>query len=122
MRRSLKLALWGAAIALAFLAAWLSVNAYYERAFEEEVDRLRAAGVRVDLEQFNDGTFPDEVTDFAGRFCKEADRDIIRNLRARGVLFKEEVYRHDYPFCCRAMDATSSCMLSLEICMYPTGW
>ena len=50
-----------------------------------------------------DGTFPKEVTDFAGRFCKEADRDIIRNLRARGVLFKEEVYRHDYPFCWRAM-------------------
>ncbi|MBW1873969.1 MAG: isoleucine--tRNA ligase [Deltaproteobacteria bacterium] len=50
-----------------------------------------------------DGTFPDEVTDFAGRFCKEADRDIIRNLSARDVLFKEEVYRHDYPFCWRAM-------------------
>jgi isoleucyl-tRNA synthetase len=50
-----------------------------------------------------DGTFPPEVTDFAGRFCKEADRDIIRNLRARGLLFKEEVYRHDYPFCWRAM-------------------
>ncbi|MGB8221138.1 MAG: isoleucine--tRNA ligase [Polyangiales bacterium] len=52
----------------------------------------------------SDGTFPNEVTDFAGRFCKEADRDIIRNLRARGVLFKEEVYRHDYPFCWRAME------------------
>jgi isoleucyl-tRNA synthetase len=51
-----------------------------------------------------DGTFPPEVTDFAGRFCKEADRDIIRNLRQRGILFKEEVYRHDYPFCWRAMD------------------
>ena len=51
-----------------------------------------------------DGTFPDEVTEFAGRFCKEADREIIRNLNARGVLFKEEVYRHDYPFCWRAMD------------------
>jgi len=50
-----------------------------------------------------DGTFPDQVTDFAGRFCKEADRDIIRNLRTRGVLFKEEVYRHDYPFCWRAL-------------------
>jgi isoleucyl-tRNA synthetase len=50
-----------------------------------------------------DGTFPDDVTDFAGRFCKDADRDIIRNLHARGVLFKEEVYRHDYPFCWRAM-------------------
>ncbi len=51
-----------------------------------------------------DGTFPDTVTDFAGRFCKEADRDIIRNLRGRNLLFKEEVYRHDYPFCWRAME------------------
>ena len=51
-----------------------------------------------------DGTFPEEVADFAGRFCKEADRDIIRHLRDRGILFKEEVYHHDYPFCWRAMD------------------
>ncbi len=51
-----------------------------------------------------DGTFDERVTDFAGRFCKEADRDIIRNLRQRGLLFAEEIYRHDYPFCWRAMD------------------
>ena len=50
-----------------------------------------------------DGTFSAEATDFAGRFCKEADRDIIRNLNERGLLFKEEVYRHDYPFCWRKM-------------------
>ncbi|MGM0575785.1 MAG: isoleucine--tRNA ligase [Myxococcota bacterium] len=51
-----------------------------------------------------DGTFDERVTDFAGRFCKEADRDIIRHLSAEGILFHEEVYRHDYPFCWRAMD------------------
>jgi len=50
-----------------------------------------------------DGTFVDAVTDFAGRFCKEADRDIIRNLRQRGLLVKDEVYRHDYPYCWRKM-------------------
>ncbi len=49
-----------------------------------------------------DGKFDERVTDFAGRFCKEADRDIIRLLKKRGLLFKEEVYRHDYPFCWRA--------------------
>ncbi len=48
-----------------------------------------------------DGTFPPEVTDFAGRFCKEADRDIIRHLRARGLLLREQTYRHEYPFCWR---------------------
>jgi isoleucyl-tRNA synthetase len=48
-----------------------------------------------------DGTFTDEVTEWKGRFCKEADRDIIRNLKQRGLLFKEEVVRHPYPFCWR---------------------
>ncbi|MGE0787873.1 MAG: isoleucine--tRNA ligase [Sandaracinaceae bacterium] len=51
-----------------------------------------------------DGTFVPAVTDFAGRFCKEADRDIIRHLKRSGALFSEEVYRHDYPYCWRKMD------------------
>ncbi len=51
-----------------------------------------------------DGVFPPEVTDFAGQFCKDADRNIIRNLRDRGLLLKEEVYRHEYPFCWRKLD------------------
>ncbi len=49
-----------------------------------------------------DGTFVPEAVDFAGRFCKEADPDIIRNLKDRGLLLKREQYRHDYPFCWRA--------------------
>ncbi len=51
-----------------------------------------------------DGSFRPEATDFAGRFCKEADRDIIRNLRERGLLYSEGVERHEYPFCWRAED------------------
>ncbi|TNF26398.1 MAG: isoleucine--tRNA ligase [Deltaproteobacteria bacterium] len=50
----------------------------------------------------SEGRFDERVTDFAGRFCKEADRDIIRNLKSRGILFREESYRHNYPFCWRA--------------------
>ncbi len=49
-----------------------------------------------------DGTFVPAVTDFAGRFCKEADGDIIRKLKDSGALLKREQYRHDYPFCWRA--------------------
>ncbi|MGQ9651822.1 MAG: isoleucine--tRNA ligase, partial [Phycisphaerae bacterium] len=51
-----------------------------------------------------DGKFTPEATDFAGRFCKEADADIIRWLKDKGLLLKREQYRHDYPFCWRAED------------------
>ncbi|MHC4674054.1 MAG: isoleucine--tRNA ligase, partial [Planctomycetota bacterium] len=51
-----------------------------------------------------DGTFVPEATDFAGRFCKEADPDIITWMKNRGFLLKREQVRHDYPFCWRAED------------------
>ncbi|MEX2431386.1 MAG: class I tRNA ligase family protein, partial [Dehalococcoidia bacterium] len=37
----------------------------------------------------------------AGRFVKDADKDLTRDLRARGLLLKDEVYKHTYPFCWR---------------------
>jgi isoleucyl-tRNA synthetase len=48
-----------------------------------------------------DGTFDDRVTDFAGRFVKEADDDIVAALRASGRLFRAERYEHSYPHCWR---------------------
>src|SRR5690606_38536001 len=48
-----------------------------------------------------DGTFPAEVTDYAGKFIKGADPIIIKDLDKRGVLFKKEIDEHSYPFCWR---------------------
>jgi len=48
-----------------------------------------------------DGTFVAGTDYLEGVFCKDADNDIIRDLKTRGLLFKREVYRHDYPFCWR---------------------
>src|SRR5215467_2807045 len=42
-----------------------------------------------------------EALGFAGRFFKEADPLITRNLRERGLLFRGERVRHSYPFCWR---------------------
>jgi len=36
-----------------------------------------------------------------GKFVKEADKDIIADLKKRNLLLKEELYEHDYPFCWR---------------------
>lgn len=57
-----------------------------------------------------DGTFDARVTDtdpydgsaIAGVFCKEADKAIIRVLKARGHILRHEQLRHSYPFCPRA--------------------
>jgi isoleucyl-tRNA synthetase len=38
---------------------------------------------------------------FAGKFFKEADPDITRNLKARGLLLRSGRVRHYYPFCWR---------------------
>ena len=48
-----------------------------------------------------DGTFDERVTDFAGRFVKDADPAIIEALRSSGRLLRSEVYEHAYPHCWR---------------------
>src|SRR5262249_24284065 len=66
--------------------------------------------------QFQDGTGPHLINPVAshgkctnegpeycrGRWVKACDKDIIRDLKQRGLLFHQEQYDHDYPFCPRA--------------------
>jgi isoleucyl-tRNA synthetase len=47
------------------------------------------------------GEFGPEVTDFAGKFVKDADPEIVADLKRRGLLFKKEQYLHSYPHCWR---------------------
>ncbi len=44
------------------------------------------------------GLFTDEITDFAGQFVKDADKDIIIKLKEEGKLYKKETITHSYPF------------------------
>jgi isoleucyl-tRNA synthetase len=48
-----------------------------------------------------DGTFDDRITDFAGRWVKEADDDIVAALEERGRLYRAERIVHSYPHCWR---------------------
>ncbi len=50
-----------------------------------------------------DGRFDDRVTGFGGRFVKdpEVTGELIGDLDARGLLFREQVYEHAYPHCWR---------------------
>ena len=49
-----------------------------------------------------DGAFTAETPEYQGRWVKDCDRDIIRQLKSQGLLFHQEQYVHDYPFCWRA--------------------
>ncbi|MDZ4778703.1 MAG: isoleucine--tRNA ligase [Planctomycetia bacterium] len=49
-----------------------------------------------------DGKFTDEAPDYAGRWVKDCDKDISRELKRRGLLLHQEQYLHEYPFCWRA--------------------
>ncbi len=40
-------------------------------------------------------------TPFGGMFCKDADKEVLKDLNSRGLLFDAPNYEHSYPFCWR---------------------
>ncbi|MHC1587229.1 MAG: isoleucine--tRNA ligase [Candidatus Syntropharchaeia archaeon] len=62
-------------------------------------------GVETGLPQISpvkiDGTFDENCGKYSGVFVKEADKDIIEDLRKRGLLLHEGEITHDYPTCWR---------------------
>jgi len=73
-----------------------------------ELIKMTNAKIKIPNEKFpilvtvdEGGKFKLDVKKFARMFVKEADPLIIEDLKNRGLLFKEELYEHDYPFCWR---------------------
>jgi isoleucyl-tRNA synthetase len=48
-----------------------------------------------------DGTFKKEVRDWAGKFVKGQDQNIVDHLKQKGLCLKSENVRHSYPHCWR---------------------
>lgn len=48
------------------------------------------------------GCFTSEVTDFAGQYVKDADKNIIKWLKETGRLVNASSFKHSYPFCWRS--------------------
>ena len=68
---------------------------------EDDMEAGRKNDLPVILNVDKEGKFQKEVKDWAGVWVKDADPAIIQDLSKRGLLFKEELYEHDYPFCWR---------------------
>jgi isoleucyl-tRNA synthetase len=71
-------------------------------AFGEDDFRL---GRQYGLEVINpvrlDGTYDERIGPYAGRWVKDADADLIEDLRRRGRVLRAEEYEHSYPHCWR---------------------
>ncbi len=50
----------------------------------------------------NNGQFTKEIPEYTGLFVKDADKDIIKRLKASGRVFHHTTFRHRYPFCWRS--------------------
>ncbi len=47
-----------------------------------------------------DGKFTSDLPTYAGRWVKDCDKELVRELKEAGWLYHQEQYLHDYPFCC----------------------
>jgi len=68
---------------------------------EEDMELARRHGLPVFHPVGPDGRYTEEVPPWAGRFVKDADPEIVEDLRARGLVYRVGTYRHTYPFCWR---------------------
>src|SRR5512134_1313240 len=68
---------------------------------QEDMEAAKLHNLPVLMTVLPDGTFIPEVTPWRGVFVKDADKGIIEDLHARGLLFKAGEYTHTYPFCWR---------------------
>ena len=71
-------------------------------AFGEDDFRLgEEQGLTVVNPVLPDGTYDERIGPYAGRWVKDADPDLIEDLRARDRLLRAEAYEHSYPHCWR---------------------
>ena len=69
---------------------------------EDDFQACRAAGLTAIADPLDaDCKFTSAVPEYAGQFCKDADKAIIRRLKDEGKLVHQSTIVHAYPFCDR---------------------
>ncbi len=69
---------------------------------EDDFRVCKEAGLAAFADPLDDAcAFTDAVPEYAGRFCKDCDKDIIKRLKAEGKLVHQATIVHSYPFCDR---------------------
>ena len=66
---------------------------------EDDYRVCKAAGIAIVDPLDEEAKFTDGVPEYAGQFCKDADKAIIARLKAEGKLVHQSTIVHSYPFC-----------------------
>jgi isoleucyl-tRNA synthetase len=66
---------------------------------EDDFRVCREAGIEFVDPIDEEGHFKAQVPEYAGQNFKDADKEIIKRLKAEGKLFRQETIDHNYPFC-----------------------
>jgi isoleucyl-tRNA synthetase len=72
---------------------------------EDDMAVARTYGLPVVNPVRADGHFEESVPLVGGQFFKHADTDLVKDLDARGILFRHLAYEHSYPHCWRCHTA-----------------
>jgi isoleucyl-tRNA synthetase len=68
---------------------------------EDDYQTGRRYGLPLLLTVDGEGKIVPGAGPFSGKWFKDADPDIIRDLKSRGLMLHSDRYRHSYPFCWR---------------------
>ncbi len=64
----------------------------------DDYDSCQKAGIPMFNPIDREGRFTEEVPEFEGQWFKEADKEIARAIKEKGLMFRHETYVHNYPF------------------------
>ena len=69
---------------------------------EDDFRVCREAGIETIVDPLDAAcNFTEQLPEYAGRFCKDCDKDLIRWLKENGKLVHQSTIVHSYPFCDR---------------------
>ena len=69
---------------------------------EDDFRVCKEAGINIIADPLDAScNFTDKIPEYAGRFCKDCDKDIIKRLKEEGKLVHQATITHSYPFCDR---------------------
>ncbi len=71
---------------------------------EDDQNACNAVGIPTVCPMDEHGRYTSEVTDWAGMHVFDANHDVIKALKGRGVVVRHDSYNHSYPHCWRCAE------------------